>query len=127
MWVGDRDKQLSLRIVKYLYEVYLIVCGHMQEVYLFFDVLVKLLSYCPGHPGKLSDLLLGFEQTVVSTLQVLKQSAAHCIVLGDLLNVDESFFIHNQLGAAHPGGINTRVPPLYRARCFQFNLTALVT
>ena len=32
---------------------------------------VKLLPYGPGHPGKLSHLLLGFEQAVVSTLQVL--------------------------------------------------------
>ena len=94
---------------------------------MFFDVLVKLFSYCPGQPGKLSDLLLGFEQTVVSTLQVLKQCAAHCIVLGDLLDVDEPFFINHQLGAAHPGGTHTRVPPLDCAHFFQFKLTALVT
>ena len=103
-------------MVKYLHEVYFIVCGHMQEIYLFFDVLVELLSYCPGQPGELSDLLLCFEQTVVSTLQVLKQCATHCIVLGDLRDVDEPFFINHQLGAAHPGGTHARVPPLERAR-----------
>ena len=84
----------------------------MQEICLFFDALVKLLSYCPGQPWELSDLLLCFEQTIVSTLQVLKQCATHCIVLGDLLDVDEPFSINHWIGAAHHGGTHARAPAL---------------
>ena len=73
----------------------------MQKVYLFFDALIKLLSYIPGHPGELSHLLLGFEQTVVGTLQVLQQGATDSVMLGDLLDMEKPFFIHHQLGAAH--------------------------
>ena len=76
----------------------------MQKVHLFVDALVKLLSYIPGHPGELSHLLLGFEQTVVGTLQVLQQGATHSMMLGNLLDMNEPFFIHHQLGAAHHEG-----------------------
>ena len=76
----------------------------MQKVYLLFDALIKLLSYIPGHPGELSYLLLGFEQAIVGTLQVLQQGATHSVMLGDLLDMEKPFFIHHQLGAAHVKG-----------------------
>jgi hypothetical protein len=44
-------------------------------------------------------------------------------VLGDLLDVDEPFFIHHQLRAAHPGDTHARVPPLERARISNSELT----
>ena len=76
----------------------------MQKVYLLFDALIKLLSYIPGHPGELSYLLLSFEQAVVGTLQVLQQGATNSVMLGDLLDMEEPFFIHHQLRAAHVKG-----------------------
>jgi len=48
------------------------------------------------------------------------------MVLGDLLDVDEPFIVHNQLGAADHGGMNTR-DTFISCLLLKFKLTELIT